>query len=264
MKVNLVMIDPQNDFCSPNGALYVLNAEKDMERLAQMINRVGDKLDDIHVTLDSHRTMDIAHPLYWMNSKGEHPNPFTIITVDDVKNGKWQPTVPSYRTRALNYVETLKINGRYDLIIWPEHCLIGSWGHALYPDISKVLIQWEKENIAVVDYITKGSNIHTEHYSAVQADVPDPTDPSTMLNTRLIDILMQSDLIPITGEALSHCVKFSVEDIANTFGDQNIKKLVLLEDCCSSVAGFEKQGSDFVHNMVKRGMQISTSDKFLR
>jgi nicotinamidase/pyrazinamidase len=236
MKVNLVMIDPQNDFCSPNGALYVLNAEKDMERLAKMIDRIGDKLDDIHVTLDSHRTMDIAHPLYWINSNGEHPKPFTIITMDEVKNGKWQPTVPSYRNRALNYVETLKVNGRYDLIIWPEHCLIGSWGHALYPDISKVLIQWEKQNIAVVDYITKGSNIHTEHYSAVQADVPDPTDPSTMLNTRLIDILMQSDLIPITGEALSHCVKFSVEDIANTFGDENIKKISsfrrLLFICC--------------------------------
>jgi DNA-binding transcriptional ArsR family regulator len=47
-------------------------------------------------------------------------------------------------------------------------------------------VQGEKENFKMVDFVTKGSNYWTEHYSAVQADVPDSQDPTTMLNTELI------------------------------------------------------------------------------
>ena len=36
MKLHLVAIDPQNDFCSPHGSLYVPGAEEDMKRLARM------------------------------------------------------------------------------------------------------------------------------------------------------------------------------------------------------------------------------------
>lgn len=63
MKVHLVIIDPQIDFMDSKGsALPVPGANADMNRLAAMIGRVGNKLEDIHVTLDSHRIIDIAHP----------------------------------------------------------------------------------------------------------------------------------------------------------------------------------------------------------
>lgn len=32
MKVHLLVIDPQKDFCNPNGSLFVTGADKDMDR----------------------------------------------------------------------------------------------------------------------------------------------------------------------------------------------------------------------------------------
>ena len=116
----------------------------------------------------------------------------------------------------------------------------------------------------MVDYVTKGSNFWTEHYSAVQADVPDPNDPDTMLNTRLIETLERADIILLAGEARSHCLANTVRDIADNFGEENIKKMVLLSDATSDVPGFENLGESFVDEMVKRGMQISTTIDFLK
>lgn len=264
MKVHLIVIDPQIDFCDPKGNLFVTGADADMERLAKMVKRVGEKLDDIHVTMDTHHYVDIAHPIFWVDSKGKHPNPFTLISVDDVKNAVWTTTNPKFMPRAYDYVQQLAKNGRYPLCIWPPHCLIGSLGYGIYPALYTELLAWEDEYFAMVDYVTKGSNLWTEHYSAVQADVPDPSDPSTMLNTRLIKTLQDADIIGIAGEALSHCVANTITDIANNFGEENIKKFVLLEDCASSVTGFEKMGTEFVKTMKGRGMQISDSTKFLK
>ncbi len=121
-RVELLIIDPQIDFCDPDkGALYVPNAEHDMRRLAQMIRRLKDKIDDIHITLDSHHFIHIAHPIFWKDSHGNHPQPFTRITLPEVEDGKWTTTQPGLYKRALEYVRKLDQNGRYDLTIWPPH-----------------------------------------------------------------------------------------------------------------------------------------------
>ena len=263
-KTILLVIDPQNSFCDPAGELFVTGANKDMERLAAMIHKHGSRLDDIHVTLDTHHIMDVAHPLFWVNSANAHPAPFTLISYEDVKNGTWGPAVPSFVGRMLHYTKSLETNGRYVLCVWPEHCLIGHWGHNLFEPMRQVLDDWEKQNIALVDFVTKGTNIFTEHYSAVQADVPDANDPTTQLNTRLIQALQDADKVLLAGEALSHCVANTVTDIADTFGDANIKKLWLLEDCSSSVPSFESLGTDFINRLVARGMNVTTSDKALQ
>lgn len=262
-KIELLIIDPQNDFCDPKGALYVAGAENDMDRLAKMVSRIGSKLADIHVTLDSHHLVDIAHPIFLINSKGEHPGPFTIISNDDVKNGVWRATNPQFQKRLEEYVQSLADNGRYPLCIWPPHCLIGSWGYSVFPVLFDELLKWE-QSFAMVDYVTKGSNLWTEHYSAVQADVPDPQDPSTQLNMPLIETLARADIILLAGEARSHCLANTVKDIANNFGEDNIKKMYLLTDCTSDVTGFEKFGEDFVTEMVSRGMNLTTSIDFLK
>lgn len=87
MKIHLVVIDPQNDFSTPQGSLFVQGADQDMSRLALMVKRLGKKLDDIHITMDSHRKVDISHPMWWKDSAGKHPSPFTMITADDVDAG---------------------------------------------------------------------------------------------------------------------------------------------------------------------------------
>lgn len=271
-QIDLLIIDPQNDFCNIPAAslaagqapaLPVTGAHQDMLRLAAFIDRVGSKLNDIHVTLDSHNPVDIAHPGWWVNSKGEAPAPFTLISAADVKAGLWRAANPLAQEHSVRYVEQLAANGRYPLVIWPEHCLIGSWGHNVHATVKGALDVWARKRLEVVDFVTKGSNPMTEHYSAVQAEVPDSSDASTLLNTRLIRTLEQADIIVIAGEALSHCVANTVRDIANNFGEANIKKMVLLTDCASSVTGFEQLGKDFVTEMTARGMQLATSADFL-
>lgn len=263
-RIELLIIDPQVDFCDPaRGALYVPGAEHDMTRLAAMIRRLKLKLDDIHVTLDSHHFIHIAHPIFWKDSSGNHPPVFTTITRADVEDGVWTPTVPGMYRRALEYARRLEQNGRYELTIWPPHCLIGSPGHAVFPELFSALTEWE-ERFAVVDYVTKGSNILTEHYSAVQADVPDAADASTQINTRLIRTLENADVIAIAGEARTHCVANTVRDIANNFGDDSfVKKMVLLADAASDISGFEAHAQSFLNEMTGRGMQLSTTTEFL-
>jgi nicotinamidase-related amidase len=125
------------------------------------------------------------------------------------------------------------------------------------------LTEWESR-FAFVDYVTKGSNIMTEHYSAVQADVPDAADVSTQINARLIKTLENADLVLIAGEARTHCLANTVRDIANNFGDDSfISKLVLLTDASSDIPGFERHAQDFMNEMVGRGMQLSTTTEFL-
>ena len=263
---HLVSIDPQNDFCIANGpggekgALVVGGAADDMNRLAAFITKNKSRIDEIHVTLDSHQSVHVAHPIFWVNSKLEHPTPFTVITVDDVvKNGTWRASYPPFQKQAQKYVETLASNKRYALVIWPPHCIIGSWGASIVPIVSDALIDWELTKFNRVSFVPKGSNFMTEHYSALVADCVDDSDPTTKLNTGLIDVLSQADEILITGEALSHCVANTVTDIADNFGEDNIKKFTLLTDTSSNVTGFEKLGQDFIINMVKRGMKICKS-----
>jgi nicotinamidase/pyrazinamidase len=268
MNIQLLIIDPQNDFCDPKGSLYVPGADGDMIRLAKMIERISHKLADIHVTLDSHHLVDIAHPIFWLDSSGKHPAPFTIISKADVQNGSFRATNPQFQPRVLDYVEQLEDNGRYPLCIWPPHCLIGRWGYSVYEPLEKALTKWE-EDFAMVNFVTKGSNLWTEHYSAVQADVPDPEDPGTQLNMGLIETLQEADIIPLAGEAESHCLANTVIDIANNFGEENIKKMVLLQDATSCVPDppgttmFTDFANQFVSDMVARGMQLSTTEDFL-
>ena len=260
-RTHLLIIDPQNDFCAPQmGSLYVPGADQDMDRLTQMIDRLRSQLTDIHVTLDSHHLIDIAHPDFWRDSAGNPPPAFTQITADDLRQGRWMTRLPSARDRSLNYLETLEHQDRYPHTIWPPHCLIGSAGHNVYTPLFESLRRWEAERFALVDYVTKGSNLWTEHFSAVQAEVPDPMDPSTQINAHLMDTLEQADMILLAGEAGSHCLANTVRDIVKHFSaPEYISKMVLLEDATSPVPGFESHQDHFIRDMRQMGMQITNT-----
>ena len=264
-QIHLLVIDPQNDFCDPQrGSLYVQGAENDMTRLSDMVNRIASKLDDVHVTLDSHHLVHIANPIFWVDMAGNSPNPFTLISSSDVKDGVWSTKVPSFTKKAIAYLEKLESTGRYVHCVWPVHCTIGSWGHGVFPALFDSLTKWEQE-FAIVDYVTKGSNVWTEHFSAVQAEVPMPDDPTTQVNTGFIETLEKADEIVIAGEAGSHCLRHTVTDIANNFSDAGyVQKLVLLEDCTSPVPGFESAQTDFINEMTKRGMRLEKSASYLK
>tara|TARA_Y100000310_G_C20684539_1_gene818119 strand:+ start:135 stop:956 length:822 start_codon:yes stop_codon:yes gene_type:complete len=267
-RVDLLIIDPQVDFCDQNtGKLAVAGADEDMVRLAQLIDRVGSGISNIHVTMDSHHKIDCSHPLFWRNSSGQNPDPLTIITSQDVKDGKWVPVFPQYTQRMIEYEEELEKGGKYPHCIWPEHCIIGSDGHKIFPPLFESLSNWVQTRQRNVDVVTKGSNVWTEHYSAVKAEVPDPDDQTTQINTPLINTLQEADIILVAGEAGSHCLKFTVEDIADAFADDTyIKKLVLLQDATSPVPHpdgiFADAQNDMISAMNGRGMQLSSTTEY--
>ena len=215
--IHLVVIDPQNDFCDivaapgdpvglelPDGtkfrsSLPVPGALDDMRRLATMIDRVGPRLEDIHVTLDSHRVIDVGHPGMWRDEDGNRPAPFTVISATDVESGRWTPRNPTFRQRLQDYARGLEAAGQYQVMVWPPHCLIGSWGHNIQDDLMQSLLRWEQAEFANVDFVTKGTNSFTEHYGALMAEVPDPSDPGTQLNTSFLDVLARFD--PLGGRS---------------------------------------------------------------
>lgn len=263
-RYHLLIIDPQNDFCDlpppAAPALPVPGAHQDMLRLARLIAQGGAGLADITVTLDSHHRYDVAHPTFWQDADGAAPGPFTQIAAADVRAGRFLPRDASALPRVLSYLDALETAGRYQLMVWPVHCEIGSWGHNVHDAVRNAYNAWEEQRHAVVAKVGKGSNPWTEHYSAVMAEVPDPTDPASQLNRELIASLAQADTIYITGEAGSHCVKATTEHIADHIDP---RKLVLVTDCMSPVTGFEAQYLEFAQAMQRRGARLATSDEVL-
>jgi nicotinamidase/pyrazinamidase len=271
-KTQLLIIDPQNDFCDlpeayrPHGAapaLPVAGAHADMQRLAALVREGMDGIGAIAVTLDSHHRLDIAHPTFWQAADGSAVAPFTAITAAQVRAGEYLPRDPTALARTLAYLDELEARGRYTLMVWPVHCEIGSWGHNVHADLKAAYNAWEERHLSNVQMIAKGSNPWTEHYSALQAEVPDPDDPGTQLNRALIDALDRADLLLIGGEASSHCVRASTEHIVANLPSGRVGKIVLLTDCMSPVAGFEAQHEAFLADMRSRGVRLSTSREAL-
>jgi nicotinamidase-related amidase len=277
--IQLLIIDPQNDFCDlPAGwlpvdpvtgkatspALPVAGAHADMLRLATLIREGASGISAISVTLDSHHRFDIAHPTFWKTGAGAAVGPFTPITAAQVRKGDYLPKDAAMLPRALAYIDELERRGRYTLMVWPVHCEIGSWGHNVHPAVKAAYNAWEDSRLAMVQKIGKGSNPWTEHYSAMQAEVPDEEDPATQLNTALIASPDQADLLIIAGEASSHCVKATTEHIVENLPSGKTGKVVLLTDCMSPVGGFEAQHQAFLDDMAGRGAVLSTSAEILK
>ncbi len=280
LKVHLVLIDCQNSFMgNDDGSPYtvgnqiaslpVKGAISDLRRLSKMVDRVGGRLEDIHVTLDSHRVIDVSHPSMWRNVKGDSPSPFTMITPADMDNDIWYPRDPSLRPRMRRYLQTLYDQGSYPHMIWNEHCLIGSWGHNVQDTLAAALQRWERSQFANVDYVVKGTNPYTEHFGALMAEVPDPNDPSTQLNGDFLKILQDADIIGVAGEASSHCVLETVKQIATNIGVEHVKKFHVILDCMSPVAqvpggpDFPAIAAAFFKDMESKGMILTTSERFL-
>ena len=273
-KIELLIIDPQNDFCDlPEAyrpvdpvsgqrvapALPVAGAHADMQRTAELIRRGSAGLTGMAVTLDSHHRFDIAHPTFWQTGTGAAVTPFTPITAAQVRAGEFKPRDAAALPRTLAYLDALEARGRYTLMVWPVHCEIGSWGHDVHADVRAAYNDWEEQQLAVVAKINKGSNPWTEHYSAVQAEVPDDSDPDTQLNSALIARLDAADTILIAGEASSHCVKATAEHIVQNLSSGRADRIVLITDCMSPVGGFEAQHAAFLADMRAKGVQLATA-----
>ena len=291
----LLLVDVQKDF-HPGGSLAIPTANDDAERIASLIRNHPSKINRIVATLDSHHKLHIAHPSFWVPgdardddaspANAQHPSPFTIISADDIAQGKWKPRsnlrmsqledmldgtvfenpesvmtadntldVTKY---CLEYARRLEAKGRFQICIWPEHCLIGSEGHAIVPSVRQAMDDWSATTGASVEWIPKGENLLTEMYSALAADVP--VSKATAFNKGLHASLMASDKLIICGQAMSHCVNYTARDIVDHCSTkEDASKIYLLTDCASAVPGFEAAADAFQKDMKDAGVHLITS-----
>lgn len=257
----LLVIDPQNDFCDiPGAALPVAGAGADLQRLAAFI--AATPLDDITVTLDSHPSVAVERTTFWKTPDGKAPAPFSFVTKDDVSSGKFTPRDATLTTQVLTMLDQLASAGRPGLVVWPVHCVTGTWGHNIYNPLAEQLAQWEFRQQRAVRKVLKGEYPLTEHFGVFEADAPDAAVPSTQFNNALAAELTQGvDVLFVAGEAGSHCVASSVDQLTRYLDQQGgaRPRVILLSDCMSPVTGFEADQQAFVQRASAWGAEIVTS-----
>lgn len=230
----LLIIDAQYDFCSPNGALSVVGADKDCKTLADFIRKNVHEIDSIFFTLDSHHVNDISHPSMWQDKNGNHPPAHTPISYQDILDGKWVPRREFDVQRITNYVRDLEAAGEFGHYIWPYHCLIGSRGAALDENIMEALKFWSSTTGRFYNCETKGTNPYTEHFGAFRAQLPIQGAPETELNMRFINLVERFENVYFAGQAKSHCVATTLKQAMHE-APSLAKKFIILEDCMSNV-----------------------------
>lgn len=234
-KVHLLLIDMQVDFCHPNGSLFVPGALEDVRRIVEFIYQHAERISQISCSLDSHLPYQIFHPTWWADEAGNHPAPFTLISAADIDAGRWRPLVAAEQSIA--YVKKLEGAAKKVLTIWPYHVMIGSMGNALDPALFTAVLWHSLARKTQPNWLNKGTIPLTEHYSIIQPEVPAPNHPMGSKNSELLDNLAQADVILVAGEAESHCVLETVEDMVEDFATRpnGLQKLYLLQDCMSPV-----------------------------
>lgn len=265
---NVLLIDPQRCFTQQYGALYVPNAENDMEAIARFIKNHSDDIGSIAITGDFHPSVMISFPNYWVNENGENPKPFTVISVADVESGVWKTVDPVNQEWALFYVRQLdknnntKANNFFDLRIWPYHAIAGTEGANFDPIILDVVAPYMADKVTIV---MKGMNPHTEQQGALEADVPVPGDAQTTKNTELVNwidnAIENGGDILIGGEAEDICLAYSVYSILNYLPLDKHNRLVILVDCTSPI--YPELGKKFLDDMKhKFGIRTITSTEY--
>lgn len=284
-RVCLVLVDCQNTFCIPGHELFVggrsgSGAVEDNVRLCQFIYRNLDVLTRIAPTMDTHGAIQIFHPVFWINEAGEHPvGAQTIITPDDVERGVWKVnpavagSVPGrdyewLSRHALHYVRALGA-GRYPLMVWPYHAMLGGIGHALVSAVEEAVFFHSIARAAPTGFEVKGDNPLTEHYSVLSPEVLEGPEgaPIGARNVRFIEHVLAHDAVIVAGQAKSHCVAWSVLDLLSEVQARDpalARRVYLLEDCTSpvvvpGVVDFTEQADEAFGRFADAGMHVVRS-----
>lgn len=231
----LLLVDPQVDFIHVDGALSVPGAVDDTRRTIEWMYSNLNRITDIAVSLDSHVPLMIFFPTWWVDGDGQHPDPYTPISVEQVESGLWNPVYE--RDWSHHYVEALETEAKKQLMIWPYHTMLGTPGHAVTPALAEAIAYHASARNAQPEYLIKGTLARTEYYSLLEPEVKDPQDDRGELNQAFLKRLMSYDAVYVAGQAKSHCVLESIGSIVERYGNQPemMSKIHLLEDCTSSV-----------------------------
>ena len=289
-RVHMLLIDVQKDFCFPEGTLYVAGrsgtgAIDDSRRIAEMIYRNLGTITDITTTLDTHLAYQIFFASFWLD-RGDQPlQPFRTITADEIARGDVRPNpamakwlcggnYPWLCKQVEYYCKELERAGKYQLYLWPPHCLLGSDGHALAGVIHEARLFHAYARTAQSHVEVKGGNPLTENYSVLRPEVTSRFDglPLGQRNTQFVHTLLTADAVVIAGQAASHCVKSTIDDLLAEIvaHDANLaKKVYLVTDCMSAVtvpdgkggfvADFTDDATAALQRFAAAGMHLVTS-----
>lgn len=287
-RICLLLIDVQNTFCIPGFELFVAGnsgtgAVDDNRRLCEFIYRNLGLISAIAPTLDTHTAIQIFHPVFWVNEVGEHPTPSaTNITPADIEQGIWKvnPAIAYSITNgdytklqnyALHYVNQLSQHGKYPLTVWSYHSMLGGIGHALVSAVEEAVFFHAIARSYQTQFEIKGNNPLTENYSVLRPEVLEDASghPIAQKNTHLIQQLLNFDVVIIAGQAKSHCVAWTVDDLLTEIQLINpsfAKKIYLLEDCTSpvivsGVVDYTKQANATFERFATAGMHLVKSSE---
>lgn len=240
-RIALFGIDVQIGFSIPGASLFVPGAVEDSRRICEFIYRNLGVLSEIHFSLDTHRAFQIFYPTFWIGENGRHPDPFTIITTKEIREGIWKPALFPLESEA--YVAELERTGKYVLVIWPFHTMLGAVDHALVPAVFEAALFHSIARQKQTGFETKGTHPLTENYSVLEPEVKQIKAGGRVIaagqfNASFFKALMKNDRVYLCGQAKSHCVKATIESLLGQILADDpdlVKKVYILEDCMSSV-----------------------------
>ncbi len=302
--VHVLAIDDQRDFSRREGSLFVggrsgRGAIDDDIRFAKFVYGNAGIITDMTFTMDTHFPYQIFFPSFWVNERGEQLSAHTqIVLAKDEKrldniglDGKVlhenvlpNPAITRLATGSDNYpwvinqcrhyVRELTRAGKYTLYLWPLHCILGSTGHTLTGVIHEASMFHAFLRRTQGNREVKGGNPLTENYSIFRPEVTTRWDgaPLAQKNTRLVETLLEADVVVLAGQAASHCVKSSIEDFLSEISLKDsalVRKVYVLEDCMSAVAvpdgkggfaaDFTPQAEAALEQFRKAGMHVVKS-----
>jgi len=247
----VLAVDVQNTFCIPGFELFVggrsgTGAVDDNRRLCEFIYRNLGAITQVVPSLDTHRAMQVFHAVWLVDAEGNHPEPYTLVSVEDVEGGRWQvnPAAaeslgvdPEYAERVLrHYTRQLADGGKYELTIWPYHALLGGIGHALVSAVEEAFFFHGIARDGQPAFQVKGEHPLTEHYSMLGPEVTEGPDGERLgeLNSGLIERLLGFDAVVVAGQAKSHCLAWTIDDLLEE-ERRLAERTYLMEDCTSPV-----------------------------
>jgi nicotinamidase-related amidase len=279
----VVVVDVQNTFCIPGFELFVAGrsgtgAVDDSRRLCEFLYRNLGSITAIIPTLDTHTAMQIFHPTWLVDEEGRHPEPYTLVTAEDVESGRWRINPAAVESagfeadyaerQLLDYTRKLAKRGKYNLTIWPYHAMLGGIGHALVPAVEEAIFFHTIARSSQPAFQVKGDNPLTEHYSMLGPEITEGPEGETIagMNDLLIQQLSRYDAVVVAGQAKSHCVAWTIDDLLE--GDDERERALaprtyLLEDCTSPVVvpgmDYTQQADAAFERFAAAGMHVVRS-----
>jgi nicotinamidase-related amidase len=148
--------------------------------------------------------------------------------------------------------------------------MLGGIGHALVSLVEEAVFFHSVARYSRPDFRIKGGNPLTEHYSVLGPEVTEGPHGKEIArkDRHLVEKLLEFDAVMIAGQAKSHCVAWTIDDLLTGIRENHIdlaKKIYLLEDCTSpvvipDVVDFSESADSAFRRFAEAGMNIVRSE----